>query len=511
MLTITFRCIAMLLFIQASSAVAQHCALNVPLSSLQGQRPVEISPSVPPGTCGFLQFAWQDFLALNWAPLAVNSANSTGLARGLPDPSKIIGQGGTDSSTVWEQFQPNWYLFWRNNPPPNAVSGDSFAAWNQDAWLPAACGPLKSKLPPGSPPPHILSSLSKFDAMPGVAQAFAAPLIDQEGRYLRYEILLDYQAFNYVNSNQFYLLSNLQTFEHSGHSFQFPVQAGNLPGATFIKAAWKVLTPAEIDSHRFHTVQAFLFTPGTAPIGETCAGPVIVGLVGLHIVQKTQGFPEYLWATFEQVDNTPDDPGNAGSTPPEGWSFFQPGSSKPPNEQPRCPDGVTPLTQCDFQPTSTHLGVAPNDKSGGPVQVKRLNTIPKSQNQPALSEINTAVHEALIAIDPHDVWQFYQLVEAQWQSGAPAQPPCTRPSGFFPACNVANSTMETYLQQNNSCMSCHKNLSHAPTNPQVQSDLTFELNLAWGPTPSPGTSPSGITELLKKLSTHSASSQGTPK
>jgi len=467
------------LFICAASysASAQTCGLSPAPVDLQGVRPLEINTGIGPGTCGFLQFAWQDFLALNWLPLPVVPGNSTAIARGLPDVSQVIGKAKNNAPAVWEQFQPNWYQFWPNNPPPGAVGGDSFAAWNQNAWLPAACGPLQSKLNPDAPPPRILSSLSKFDAMPGVLQAgSAAPLIDQDGYYVRYEILMDYPAFNYINSNQFYLLSKEQAYAQQGQPFSFPVQNGGTPGATFIKAAWKTLNPGEINSGRFHLAQAFLFTPASPQVGATCAGPVTVGLVGLHIVQKTQAFPLWLWATFEQVDSTPADPANPGSAPPEGWSFWQQGSSKPANSPPPCPDGTTDSSQCDFQPTSSHMGTAPNDKTGGPTQAVRKNPILKSPNQPALGLINAAAQSALKQINPSTEWQYYELVEAQWQK-AP---------GFFPPNKVANMTMETYTQ-GGSCMGCHKGAT-APlgeTPPPVSSDLTFELQLAWQQTVLP--------------------------
>jgi hypothetical protein len=466
-------CLLSVLFILAATSVgrAQTCQLGFAIDSLKGQRPIEIDPTVPPGTCGFLQFAWQDFLALDWPPLPIDPNNIGAQARGLPDPTKVVGQGGNSDQTVWEQSQPNWYLFWPNNPPPQSAGGDSFAAWNQYSWLPAACGPLRTKLPPGSPPPRILSSLSKFDAMPGVSQAFSAPLIDQEGYYVRYEILMDYQAFNYINSNEFYLLSQLQAFATKGQPFTFPVQSANMPGATFLKVAWKVLSEQEINSGRFHTAQAFLYTPAAPNIEPTCAGPVTVGLVGLHIVQKTQQFPQWMWATFEQVDTTPADPNQPGANPPEGWGFFKNGSSKTANQKPLCPDGTTPSTACDFQPTSSHLGTNPNDKTGGPTQAVRMNPIPSSPNQPALGQINAAAQAALKQINPSTEWQFYQLVEAQWQQA----------KSFFPPGKVANMTMETYTQ-NGSCMGCHTPAT-APFkgSPAVSSDLTFELTLAWQP------------------------------
>ena len=149
--------------------------------------------------------------------------------------------------------------------------------------------------------------------MPGVSQAFSAPLIDQTGYYARYEIALDYTAFNFINSNQFYLLPNVTAFAAKGTGFSFPGQTGNTTGTTFLKAAWKPLSAAEINSGRYHTAQAFLFTPSAPNLEPNLRGPVTVGLVGLHIVHKTDKFGNYIWSTFEQVDNTPANPSNAGT------------------------------------------------------------------------------------------------------------------------------------------------------------------------------------------------------
>jgi hypothetical protein len=463
------------------------CAPAIAPAQLKGQPPLEVNVDAKPGTCGFLQFAWQDFLALNWPALPINPGNKTSLARGLPNTNEVIGKTANgDNTAVWEQFQPNWYLFQPNNPPAQAAGGNSFAGWNQYAALPSACGPVTN------PPPRILSSLSKFDAMPGVSQAFSAPLIDQTGYYARYEIALDYTAFNFINSNEFYLLPNVTAFAAKGTGFDFPGQNGNTTGTTFIKAAWKTLSAAEINSGRYHTAKAFLFTPNAPGIEPTCAGPVTVGLVGLHIVHKTDKFGNYLWNTFEQIDNTPNDPSKPGTTPPGGWGFFDPSKGTTnPNVKPQCPKTVN--GSCDFEPTSSHL----NDSTGGPVQAVRLNLPSKSPNQPALGQINSAMHAALKAIKANSVWQYYELVEAQWQTTAAPQT-CAVTKGpnnsnvFFPQKGVANMTMETY-EQTSSCMACHS-FANAPSIPpaatgskQVCTDMTYELTLAWQPTTLPAT------------------------
>lgn len=121
----------------------QTCTVGVG----DGTPPREVVINEMPAHCGFLQFSWQAFMAMNWPALPISPGDTTQRARGLPDRTRQIGQDDSDE-TVWEQFQPNWYLFAPNNPPPASVNGDSWAAWNQHAALPAACGP--KNLPPGT-------------------------------------------------------------------------------------------------------------------------------------------------------------------------------------------------------------------------------------------------------------------------------------------------------------------------------------------------------------------------
>ncbi|WP_419572236.1 mannan-binding protein [Rheinheimera sp.] len=70
----------------------------------------------------------------------------------------------------------------------------------------------------------------------------------------------------------------------------------NFPGGTTeIKAAWKVLSAAEISAGTFVTQQ------------QSIGGqPQTLGLVGMHIAVATPDHPEFVWATFEHKQNTPD-------------------------------------------------------------------------------------------------------------------------------------------------------------------------------------------------------------
>ena len=452
-------------FVMNTLSTAQTCQLSLQeLQQNRGTPPTEVVQEGP-NFCGFLKFSWRAFLALNWpAVWPFDRNDATKQTRAVPDITKMIGQEGPDDPTVWDLFQPNWYIFTPNNPP-----SPGFGGWNQDALLPSACGQLmrayEAKVPPEKRKAlKVLSSLSKFDSMPGVSQAeSSAPLIDQNGFYARYEIRTSFETFNYIVGNRFYLESAQQS-----QKFDFPVQSGAKPGAIFIKAAWKVLTPEEEKSGRFHMARGFLFTPTSSNVQSTCAGPVPIGLVGLHIVQKTDGFKKWIWATFEQVDTTPADPASPGT---QSWHFFKTGSPKQ-LSKPTCPSGAQPCQ--DWQPTSQHL----KDVTGGPTQAIRANPIPKSPNQPALDEINQSVQSILRQINPTSVWQFYRLVEAQWEAPTP--------TGFFPQTKVANMTMETYTQKS-SCLACHS--SAVAADQTTPSDFTFELLLGWRPTVIPAPTP----------------------
>ena len=101
-------------------------------------------------------------------------------------------------------------------------------------------------------------------------------------------------------------------------------------GAMEIKAAWTPLPADHKLDYRYKTAQAEI----QDPVSKT-KRTVTVGLVGLHIARKR--FPKlpWVWATFEQIDNSPDEASNGGFSPPvlppnpnrkpaPGFTFFNP-------------------------------------------------------------------------------------------------------------------------------------------------------------------------------------------
>src|ERR1700738_1493664 len=77
---------------------------------------------------------------------------------------------------------------------------------------------------------------------------------------------------------------------------------------------------------RYYTRMARIMDPVTGECSD-----MRVGLVGLHIVQKTPTRPQWIWSTFEQVDNVPSSKAQGG-----GIFAFNDGSATPmPSTRPK--------------------------------------------------------------------------------------------------------------------------------------------------------------------------------
>jgi hypothetical protein len=171
------------------------------------------------------------------------------------------------------------------------------------------------------------------------------------------------------------------------------------------KAAWKVLGPGD-NPDRFYKIQAIVYNDGnTPPTISPGPNPVTVGLVGFHIIHKTATQPNWVWSTFEHVDNLTK-------------SFFNPNcpaSTCPPNVQ----LAKQPYTELD----SNGKPLNP------PTQVTRLNPV---NDAPA-----TALNAVFRKLLGSSVWANYELVSTQWSDG-----------NVFPIPPyLANTTMETFAQE----------------------------------------------------------------
>ena len=387
--------------------------------------PYRLSPYLPhdvfnpiPGATGTQSpmdyLSWQTFVALNWPASEVQN--------GQPDGNLMIGgqpiggyypNGMRSSPTVWETYKDSADIFLPGAKPPT---------------------PFSAK------PRHVLYDMTESFT--------SSPLNDQNGRHVYYEVRMNEVEYNYIVSHKFYD----STKQKPPISFPPGNNATSEVGSIHVKAAWKILNlngPGQHDDPaRFYTAQALIYTPGVPS-----AFLATVGLVGLHIAHKTIGRPEWIWSTFEQVDNAPDMPQAsapipAPPTPPGQYNFTNAGCN---------------ATQC---PPNQQVAKT----SDTPVQVLRVTPIPQ-ETQNLNLQFQAALHEW----NPKTVWQYYQLVSTQW----PAEPANTKIFGGPQPAFLANTTLETYFQgpspanptsQNppHSCMDCHGMFGQ-------QKDFVFQL------------------------------------
>ena len=379
-----------------------------------------LSPNVPadmppnPSQADAVTYAWQQFVALNWPALA-------GM-RGVPDTSKMIGASG---EVVWHTWKaPDEIFFADGRMPPS---------WNDyGGELPSQCAAA------GAPSMGlVLTRTSKVpgnitnDAVELAKQAVGGTITDQHGNLARYEVRLNQMIFNAIVTSQFY---NTQG-QDAARQISF------LPGVMEVKASWRQILPNEPPTvtSRYYTETAWIYTPQFGPNRPTCVMGT-VGLVGLHITQKTQSRPQWTWATFEQIDNVPP------TTPP----YTGPLSFN----DPTCPVAMCPPNM------STEKNGVP---TGKPTQVTRV--IPIGDEAAAA---NPMWQQALAAAAPNSPFRYYQLVDIQW----PSNPSSQRPGGVPTPSLLANTTMETYVRQS-SCINCH--FTARTYSSKLSSDYSFML------------------------------------
>jgi hypothetical protein len=359
----------------------------------------------------FNDFAWREFIALSWP--------AADTARGEPDLKKKFGD--LAGPVVWESWKAVEDLY-----PPDPLQNPPTPWDTREA---VVCARRRGKdgkdeyyslhdlLPPEKAgKARVLPRLSKLEGVQQggfVDDEFA--LVAQNKTFVRYEIRINQAEYDYARDHKVYLLKTL--VDQNG-PLEFP------EGSVTVKAAWRELPDDEQVCRHFYHVPATVVdwkNDGTPVLADR-----VMGLVGLHIAHKTPKRKNWIWATFEHVDNAEHSPG--GISPPsfcssdQGTTFDTPGTNVPP---PTVAEGK-PLPK---QPT--------------PVEVAR-----KTPVHPITDRINDAYRNHPQVKDT--VWRNYRLVATQW----PARPGDGPAAQRFPKNEVANVTMETY-HQTSGCLNCH--------------------------------------------------------
>lgn len=368
-------------------------------AACQPSTDVLISSSPPEDECDpgggvfpidfFDAFSWRTFIALNWP--------ADPMQRGAADQNKTIAD--VSAPRVWET--------WKSVEETFLPDGSAPTAWG----VPGSNSLCSNATEIGSEQKKLLADLNQGDDNGGGIGA----LIAQNHTYVRYEIRMNQSEFEAIANDKLYLRSNLPPVDAPGGQQQLlPV------GAIDVKAAWRELKVGE-NSDRYYTRDAL----AVDPISGQCDLRRFA-LIGFHIASRTVTRPQWIWSTFEQVDNVA-----VAAGAPAGTVSSLNDSSKPQvlGANPGTINAANP-PKVDPDPVQVVFDSLENTV---PPQTDATNA--KWENAPGIKD---------------SVWRFYRLIKTQWPSN-PSAGPLGAP---FPPRRVANLTMETYIQSS-SCMSCH--------------------------------------------------------
>lgn len=396
----------------------------------------------------FDDFSWRSFVALNW-PAVVGQ-------RGVADTTKTIKDAGP---RVWETWKAAYEIV-----QPQGAQPSEWASL--DAITPCSDVPQAN-----SGLVRILGAHQRFhDFNEAGFGAFndSGPLVCQNRTYTRYEVRVNKEEFNFIRDKKLYLRSTLL-------QLQSPLRFTS--GSIEVKASWREFKgdePADFVK-TFYTIKAKVQDPVT----NTCAEKQM-GLVGLHIVQKTPLRPQWVWSSFEHVRNVP----KTGVTPNAGDRFSYNDPAKPQSTSAQSPT-ISPTNPPAANPMPTQV-------------VRELPLHPPGGGAIGTEAANARYQAALAG----SVWANYMLVCTQWPTRTKdpnVVPPDNIQGDPFPdptssTTTVTNTTLETYTQQFTSCMDCHDAARVSNT------DFVFFIQFySFNDTGFAGLQPRGIDALQEKI------------
>ena len=240
---------------------------------------------------GFDFYSWRTFIALN-SP-----------ADGTPIDSD---KAQADTPTKWEDMnnfkQLLDVMLPANLQPPIWPADTDGMKAERERLMPKACRDLLNDRP------DLMKDAPNRMIVKMIEESFnepfkTGPLIDQQGHYAIFDILMNRQMFEYITVN--HLNTKAGQAANADLTVDFPPgqNAGAAFGSFMLKVSWKILTPEEIAAKTFHMRRALVLMPPSEK--RPCLDRTL-GLIGFHAVHKTAGRPQWIWTSFEHVKNVPD-------------------------------------------------------------------------------------------------------------------------------------------------------------------------------------------------------------
>jgi len=390
--------------------------------------------------------SWQNFIALNWPRY---------------EDGRPMEQVSGSGERLWQGWKESYEVFKEDGSKPKP--------WGVQEFPPG----FKLEGGDGRRPlfrTNRISQMHGANVDDEFDQAFTGPIWDQSGNMVRYEVLINEAEFDYLVLNELYNIDGQITFSKKHDRVTFPKASRNKAGAVEAKLAWKVMDVSRDILERFLTQEAYIFNDENKSYSKA-----LVGLVGMHISMKTASSPQWVWATFEHVDNTEANPlveVNGKKLKP---SFNDPDCQI-------CPINVYPSLKGDYTNKS---GVQKN-------QIQRVLPIPM-----ATQALNKQVQWLLA--EQQSALQYYQLIGTQWPTDPAAKPypvdqhsnanipklpeAVTNKSGGVPTPTyLTNMVMETYFQGQTQTTTkkgtsgYNELIANAPAWNQIQGFKTYGTN-----------------------------------
>lgn len=388
----------------------------------------------------FDNFSWQAFVGLNW-PAAKD---------GAPLAGSIADKATLSAPRVWESY---------------ATMRDVFG----EDGNPAACNGV------GNPNDPILDL--------NFLQATTMPLIDRHLNFALYDVRMNPTEVNYIRGNKldtkagqidFFKIENNEISFPTGTYDDYELRTGGSPSSIEIKATWRILTPQD-KAERFYTVNRRVLVPAADSVtGKDTCFAAKLGMVAFHIMARTttDGQPQnWIWPTFEHVDNAPIATDAADQSKQEemndciaptnvsdSYSFFDPHCTAK-----DCPANDVPMTK-----TGKFLWAAQPPYAAAYANKGHGSQVVRCWDRYSETEIvNNKYHQALKGTP----FQFYRLVNTQWDARGDGYPSIPKAVPH----RLSNAVAETF-DQSSSCIDCHKSADTAV--PGKKGNLSFLLRHA---------------------------------
>ncbi|MFT5084028.1 MAG: hypothetical protein ACI9Y1_002080 [Lentisphaeria bacterium] len=262
---------------------------------------------------------------------------------------------------------------------------------------------------------------------------------------------------------------------------EFPTQVNQV---LELKSSWRIMEPSDEES-LYYIIQADIEGIGAKNLG----------LVGFHVVVNTGAHPEFVWATFEHINNAPDctvvipNEGFLRAQPPKGWSFATSSCNTCIADNYTNGSDLTSQceTQCDFNGNASKPVL---DSSGNVMIQGAAGQTPSNicldayyGDQPAPQNVHNVANiqflntllvgpSGIITNLPEDnplaVFKNYYLGGAQWTDVSKITAPDQKfDTAIAGSTYLANSTLESYTQAGadftKGCFTCHAGASENNT------------------------------------------------